>query len=89
MKYLITMNMPVRGKDREAPQQIHQIIADHPATDLRQFAEVLNDNAFIAVEEFYKGGEDGYYHTGTLILNTDMIGKVKLPHTNSNNGDKR
>lgn len=78
MKFIITMNMPVRVKDKISPQQfVHQVIAEHPARSLEEFLEIANSNDFIIIEEFYKD-DSGYFSVGKTMLNHAHIGKVKV-----------
>ena len=88
MKFLITMNMPARSG-----VPIHQIIADHPATSVDEFADALGDHDFIVVEEYYRdanmpSGSDGHYSVGRIAINPLYIGKVKAvvssTHVNRN-----
>lgn len=77
MKFILTMNMPVRIKDRVNPQQlVHQVIAEHPAKSVDELAELLNKQDFITVEEFYKDNGD-YFSVGKTVLNQRHIGKIK------------
>ena len=85
MRYVLTLNMPVRAKNPgDSPQLVHQIMCEYPAKDEIEFLNCLNDNAFIVVEELYRDLErGGYFPIGMVVLNTNMIGKVKQM-TNSN-----
>jgi len=78
MKFIITMNMPVRTKDKANLQQlVHQVIAEHPAKSLEEFLEIAQSNDFIIVEELYKD-DSGYFSVGKTMLNHAHIGKVKV-----------
>lgn len=84
MKFLITMNMPVRGKTsdrRSEPMQqvalVHQVIIEHKSKTMEELNDQLNEELFIFAEEFYKG-EEGYFSVGPIIINTNHIGKVKI-----------
>jgi hypothetical protein len=83
MRFVLTMNMPVRGKanmrhETVTPHLVHQIIADHPAKSLDEFRVVLSDNPFVIFEELYKDIErGGYFSVGRVIVNSDYVGKVK------------
>ena len=88
MKFLITMNMPARSG-----VPIHQIICEHPATSVDQFADALADHDFIVVEEFYRdanmsSGSEGHYSVGRIAINPLFIGKVKavVSSTHANRG---
>lgn len=73
MRFYITMNMPARSGSA-----IHQIICEHSANSLVEFTELLNEEEFVVVEEFYRRQTDGgYYSVGDIVLNTMHIGKVK------------
>lgn len=94
MKFLITMNMPsAKGF------LVHQITGDYPAESVEEFCKALNDNPFIVVDQYYKDdntadGEIDWTFMGSIIINTDHIGKVHehnerksygRPHGNSRN----
>jgi hypothetical protein len=73
MKYLVTMNMPSRKGEL-----VHQVVCEHPARDLAEFLDVIQDADFIMVEEFYRKPESaGFFSVGPMLLNTMHIGKVK------------
>lgn len=78
-RFLITMHMPPGSSEH----LVHQIIGDHVAANLNEFADELNNNAFVVVRQFYylndrHTGERGWQDRGDLILNTEHIGKVAL-----------
>lgn len=73
MRFFITMNMPSRGGNT-----IHQVVGEHDAESLDDFAYTLNESEFIVVEEFYRKQDGGFYSVGKIILNTMHIGKVKV-----------
>jgi hypothetical protein len=77
MRFQITMNMPSRSGN-----SVHQIIADHPAESLSEFAEDLGNDEFIIVQEVYKDNEAGkasnYYNVGFIAINRRFVGKVKV-----------
>lgn len=84
-RFLITMHMPPANPHL----LVHQVIADHPAENMSEFCDILNDSAFIVVRQYYfvtekRGvGDRGWQDRGDLILNTEHIGKVSLfydPH---------
>jgi hypothetical protein len=88
VKFLITMNMPARSG-----VPIHQIICEHPATSVDDFADALGRTDFIVVEEFYRdanmpSGTDGHYSVGRIVINPFYIGKVKavVAATHANRG---
>lgn len=84
-RFLITMHMPPANPN----YLVHQVIADHPAENIEEFCDILNDSAFIVVREYYyvtekRGvGEKGWQDRGEKILNTEHIGKVALYHDGS------
>lgn len=78
MKFLVTMNMPVRTRDKTSQAQfVHQMIVEHPSQDWSALLSHLNERDFILVEEFYKD-DSGYFSVGKIALNTSHIGKIKL-----------
>jgi len=79
-RFLITMHMPSANPN----YLVHQVIADHPAVNIDEFCDALNDNAFIVVREFYyvddrrAGGEKRWQNRGEKIINTHHVGKVAV-----------
>ena len=78
-RFLMTMHMPTGSSEH----LVHQVIGDHAAADLNEFADELNNNAFVVVRQFYymhnrQTNERGWRDRGDLILNTDFIGKVAV-----------
>ena len=74
VRFLFTMNMQSRSGN-----PTHQVIGVvHGVTNLDQMLDILQDQDFITVEEFYRQPEGGYYSRGNTILNTVHIGKVKV-----------
>lgn len=88
-RFLITMHMPPANPN----YLVHQVIADHPAENIEEFCDILNDNAFIIVREFYfvtdkRGqGDKGWQDRGEKIINTDHIGKVAQFYDLHGNGN--
>ena len=73
MRFLVTLNMPSRKGEL-----VHQVICEYPVGSIEAFHDVLNDNEFLLVEEFYRKPDNaGFYSVGMMILNTMHIGKVK------------
>jgi hypothetical protein len=72
MKFFITMNMPSRSGG-----SVHQIIGEHPADSLEEFSDILNENEFVLVEEFYNKNDGTMFSHGEIVLNTMHIGKVR------------
>lgn len=78
-RFLITMHMPTGSSQN----LVHQVIGDHPAQTLQEFCEVLNNDAFVVVRQYYFVSdritkEKGWRDRGDLILNTNHIGKVAV-----------
>ena len=74
MRYLLTMNMPsAKGF------LIHQLTVEHDG-DLEDFCQLLNDNEFITVRQWYQfkqpAGDSIWQDRGELVLNTSHIGKI-------------
>ena len=73
MRFLVTLNMPSRKGEL-----VHQVICEYPVSSIDEFLDVINDNEFLLVEEFYRKPDNaGFYSVGMMILNTMHIGKVK------------
>lgn len=74
VKFFFTMNMQSRSGN-----PTHQVIgAVRGADNLDLLLDLLQEQEFITVEEFYKNAEGGYYSRGETLLNTMHIGKVKI-----------
>ena len=74
MRFQVTMNM---GSFSGNP--VHQVICEHPANSLDEFMDILDGFNYIMVEEWYRHNETKeYYATSKIILNTSLIGKVKV-----------
>jgi hypothetical protein len=76
MRFLITMNMPSAHGSL-----VHQVTGEHSSNSIEEFCDVLNDNAFVVVGQYYKDantadGEINWVYMGNIILNTEHIGKV-------------
>jgi hypothetical protein len=82
------MHMPTRnqkvsvadehGEASSVANLVHQMHVEHEANSLSEFADALQDNAFIVVEEFYRNpGTGAYYSRGPVAINTLHVGKVK------------
>lgn len=80
MRFLLTMNMPVKSG---AP--IHQIMCEHPkAKTIDEFVAVLSQADFTIVDEFYKDNNSSlYYNAGKIALNYRYIGKIKVVGDNA------
>lgn len=74
VKFFFTMNMQSRSGN-----PTHQVIgsARHVNT-LDEMVELMHNQEFIIVEEFYKNPDGSYYSRGETVLNTAHIGKVKV-----------
>ena len=86
-RFLFTMNMP-SGNGRSA---VHQVVGDHPAADCRELAEVMADDLFIIIRQFYfeddyRTGERLWTDRGDVVLNTAHIGKVAVHYTPDTRG---
>ena len=79
MIFQITMNMPSYGGS-----SVHQILGEHEAENLADFMEVLEDNNFVLVTEWYRNEDPNTpEHTqvvrkGEIVLQTNLCGKVKV-----------
>ena len=75
-RFQFTLRMPSR-----AGSLVHQVIGDHESQDIVELFQALNEDQFILIDEIYKdndGGRNGnLYSTGKMILNGNMIGKIK------------
>ena len=80
MRFLLTMNMPVKSG---AP--IHQIMCEHPqAKTVEEFVLVLGQNDFTIVDEYYKDNNSSlYYNAGKIALNYRYVGKIKAVGDNA------
>jgi len=86
MRFMITMHMPSGRSDT----LVHQIIADHPSETCREFCEVLCDEPFVTVRQWYyeddrATGERIWIDRGDLILNSAHIGKVMQHYSPTQN----
>lgn len=78
MRFLYTMHMP-----SSQGSLVHQISGEYPVDTVEEMCDVLNDNAFITVRQYYKDdklgphGEVVWVDVGQIILNTEHIGKVQ------------
>jgi len=76
------MNMPTKSGN-----QIHQIIAEHPASSLAELLKELQENDFVLVEEYYRdndtSGNGIYYSVGETAINHRYIGKIKVMSANN------
>lgn len=74
MKFLLTMNMGSSNNNL-----VHLITCEHSAESLEEFTNIISENDFVIVDEFYINGDTGAeYSRGPLSLNTSHIGKVKV-----------
>jgi len=74
VRFFFTMNMQSRSGN-----PTHQVIGTvFGVTTLEGLRQQMEGQEFIAVEEFYKNPDGGYYSRGETILNTMHIGKVKV-----------
>ena len=78
MRFQFTLRLTSR-----AGHQVHQIVGEHESESLEELVQVLNDHDFIIVEEYYRdnsanGVNGNLYAAGMVIMNTGLIGKVKV-----------
>lgn len=74
VKFFFTMNMQSRSGN-----PTHQVIGEvQGISSLDRLIEVLQDQEFLLIEEFYKDPQGGYYSRGMTVLNTMHIGKIKI-----------
>lgn len=79
-RFLITMHMP----NASGGALVHQITGDHPAENIQEFCNELNDKAFIVIrQQFFMtnketGEKTGWQDRGDLLLNTQHIGKASI-----------
>ena len=74
VKFFFTMNMQSRSGN-----PTHQVIGSvYGATTLESLLILLENQDFLAIEEFYKNADGSYYSRGDTLLNTLHIGKVKV-----------
>jgi len=77
MRFQFTLRMASR-----AGAAVHQVLGEYPAKSLEELMEIISDCPFIMVEEIYKDAEagrnGGYHGVGDLLINTNIIGKVKV-----------
>lgn len=75
-RFQFTLHLPSK-----AGSLVHQVLGDHSSENIDQLLYALNENAFILIDEVYKDHEAGrhgnLYVTGKMILNGNMIGKIK------------
>lgn len=78
MRFLITINS-ANAKDAEFTT--HQMIADHPANDVEEICNLLNECEFIVFHVFYRrknlDGTFWWQDRGRMILNTSWITKIQ------------
>lgn len=76
MRLLITMNMASANNNA-----VHQITVEHPAPNLQEFMEEINDYEFIMAHQYYRvkqlDGEVVWKDRGDIVINTAHIGKVQ------------
>ena len=74
MRFLLTMNMPSYGG-----ALVHQIQAEYPVGSLEEFVDVLTNNDFIVVQEYYKDQQTKEsYSRGSVAINYKYVGKIKV-----------
>jgi len=89
MRFLFTLNMASFKH-----QPIQQIIGDHPAPDLNRLKNVLDENDFIIVDQYYhlRDTESNpvreWRYKGPVMLNATIIGKVQIYSANEGKNRK-
>lgn len=79
MKFLFTINLPSK-----AGYPVQNVIGEVEIVDsIDKLIDLLNNEQFVMVKEIYRNPELGtHFEVGTLILNTNLIGKIKPYHIN-------
>lgn len=83
MQYVITMNVPVRSRDKhdgtpDRPQLVHQVLAEHPAATLAEVCAKILEDGCIIVDEIYKDARTlAYYSVGETALLERYIAKIR------------
>lgn len=79
MKFSFTINLPSK-----AGYAVQNVIGEVDGVkSVQELADMINGEQFIVVKEVYRNPEMGtHFEVGTLILNTNMIGKIKPYHVN-------
>lgn len=80
MKFQFTINLPSK-----AGYPIQNVVGEiESVNSVQELAEVINNEQFIVIKEIYRNPEMGtHFEVGTLILNTNLIGKIKPYHINT------
>lgn len=74
VRFYFTMNMQSRSGN-----PTHQVIGGVDGiSSVDAMRDLMHENEFIVIEEFYKNPDGSYYSRGQTILNTLHIGKVKI-----------
>ena len=92
MFFLVTMNMPVRIREGQgSPQLVHQMIVKiNGVVNIREFYSLIQKMDFLLVTEFYKNESGGgYREISEIIINTNVIGKIKSVDAGSAERSKR
>jgi len=71
MKFIMTLNIPTKNG------MSHMIIAEHPAKSLEDFQGALHSEDFVIVEEWQRQEYGALKCEGKLLLNHQLIGKVR------------
>ena len=74
VRFFFTMNMQSRSGN-----PTHQVIGEvKGAESIGELMNMMQEQEFVLVEEFYKNPDGTYYSRGNTVLNTMHIGKVKV-----------
>ena len=71
MKFYITLNVPTKNG------MSHQVIGEHKSQSIEEFKSALHQEDFIIVEEWQTGNNGKIVNAGKLLLNHQLIGKVR------------
>ena len=74
--FSLTLNMPSKGG-----YMVHLIFVALSAETMEDFHKVLDDSNFILAEEYYRDTNSdmhSFYSVGDIVVNTSLIGKVKV-----------
>ena len=71
MFFLVTLNMASSNNNL-----VHQVTIEHPAKTCEEFCELLNNDIFIVVKQYYFERGSELRDMGKMILNVEHVGKV-------------
>lgn len=79
MRFQFTLRMASR-----AGASVHQVLGEiEEIKSIEELVHLINEYEFILVDEIYKdndaaGRNGNFYSVGSLIINTNIIGKIKV-----------